>query len=436
MLATMGFAIGLGNIWRFPYLTGQSGGGAFLLIYLVLAVTIGIPLFTAEISLGRKAQRSPAAGMRALAGDRSPWRVIGWLGIGAAVLIMMYYQIIMGWIAAYLVRSFGAGFSETDPAAIAASFDAFTARPPVVLAYTAGVMAIVGLIVSRGLQQGLERAAKILIPVLFVFVVGLAVVGLRFDGAAEGVRWLFVPDFSVVDAGTWLDALGQVFYSIGVGMAGAFAFGSYLDPEDSDVPGDAARIVAFDTIAAILAGLVIFPALFAFGLEPDQGPGLLFVTMSGLFARIPGGDFAAGAFFFLVFVAGLTSGLALTETLTGTVMETFGWGRRRSLWSLLAFLFAGGTVIALGYGPWADVRIAGRDLFGVADYLSGNVFLTLGGLAISLYVGWVWGFDRWSEETNRGAGSIRITGLWAPLIRFVAPVAVTLVVLAGLGLLG
>ncbi|MFV1987308.1 MAG: sodium-dependent transporter [Gemmatimonadota bacterium] len=436
VLATIGFAIGLGNIWRFPYLTGENGGGAFLLIYLLLAVVIGIPLFTAEISLGRNAQKSPAAGMRALAGERSPWRIIGWLGIGAAFLIMAYYQIIMGWIAAHLVRAFGSGYSETDPAALSAAFDAFTARPGPVLAYTAVVMVLVGLIVSRGLREGIERSAKFLIPVLFVFLIGLAIVGLQFEGSSAGLRWLFVPDFSAVNAATWLAALGQVFYSIGVGMAGAFVFGSYLDPANSDVPGNAAKIVAFDTIAAVLAGVVIFPALFAFGLEPDTGPGLLFVTMSGLFARLPAGDLAAGAFFFLVFVAGLTSCLALIETLTGTFMDTFGWSRPKSVWSLLVLLYAGGIVIALGFGPWRHIQVAGRGFFGLADYVSGNVFLTLGGLAISLYVGISWGFERFREDTNRGAGRFRVTAWWGPVMRFIAPVAVALVLLAGLGILG
>jgi NSS family neurotransmitter:Na+ symporter len=435
ILASIGFAVGLGNIWRFPYLTGQNGGGAFLLIYLGLAIVIGIPLFTAEISLGRKAQKSPAAGMRALAGDRSPWRIIGWLGIGAALLIMAYYQIVMGWIVAHLMRALGRGYTETDATALAAQFDGLTGRPGVVLAYTAGVLVLMGLIVSRGLREGLERAAKALIPVLFLFLIGLAIVGVGFEGAGAGLTWLFKPDFAAVTAGTWLAALGQVFYSIGVGMAGAFVFGSYLDPEKSDVPGNATKIVAFDTVAAVLAGVVIFPALFAFGIEPDTGPGLLFVTMSGLFGRLPIGDFAAGLFFFLVFIAGLTSCLALIETLTGTFMDTFGWARRKSLWSVLGILFSGGILIALGYGPLAHLQIAGRGLFDLADFISGNVFLTVGGFAIALYVGFGWGFERFREETNRGAGAIRVTAAWRPVMRFIAPVAVGLVVLMGLGLL-
>lgn len=436
ILAAIGFSVGLGNIWRFPYLTGQNGGGAFLVVYLALALVIGIPLFTAEISLGRKVRKTPLTGLRELVGRRIQWRAIGWLGIGAAFLILSYYQLIMGWIAAYLARSFGPGFGDADPAALAAAFDAFTARPGPVLAYTAAAMILLGLIVGRGLQAGVERAARILIPVLFFVLVALSVFSLTLDGAGAGLAWYLMPDFSALDAGVVLAALGQVFYSIGVGMAGAFVYGSYLDPEHSDVPGSATRIVAFDTLAAILAGLVIFPALFAFGLEPDSGPGLLFVSMSALFARLPAGDLVAGLFFFLVLIAGATSGLALLETLTSTAMESRGWSRRRAVWAVLGSLYVVGVAIALGFGPWRDVSLFGRGLFDLADYVSGNVFLTVGGLLLSLYVAGSWGFERFRDETNRGAGRVRVTAAWGPVMRWLAPLAVGLVVLGGLGLLG
>ncbi len=436
ILAAIGFSVGLGNIWRFPYLTGQSGGGAFLVVYLALAVLIGIPLFTAEISLGRKAQRTPIVGMSSLAGRRSPWTLIGWLGLGAAFLILAYYQLIMGWIAAHFVRALAGGFGETDPAAIRAWFDAFTARVGTVLAFTAVVMAGAGLIVSRGLRGGVERAARLLIPLLFFFLLVLAVVSVRFEGAGRGLEWYLTPDFGAIDGATVLAALGQVFYSIGVGMAAAFVYGSYLHPETSDVPGGAARIVAFDTLAAFLAGLVMFPALFAFGLEPDVGPGLLFVTMSGLFGRIPGGDAAAGLFYFLVFIAGLTSGLALLEALTSSAMEAFGWRRERALWVVIGAVFLAGVPIALGFGPWAETRPFGLSLFGLADYVSGNLLLTAGGFLLALYVALVWGFERFRSETNVGAGRLRVTPAWSPLLRWIVPAAVAFVVLSALGVLG
>ena len=435
VLATTGFSVGLGNIWRFPYLVGENGGGAFLLIYVLLAVLIGIPLFTAELSLGRRAQATPLAGMRKLAG-RSPFRLIGWLGLGAAFLIMAYYQLIMGWIAAYFVRAFQGGYGAGSVQAAAESFAAFTGRPGLVLAYTLPVMLLSGFIITRGLRRGIERAARLLMPVLFFSLIGLGIISLQFEGAWEGVRWYLAPDFSAVGPETWLAALGQAFYSIGVGMMGAFVFGSYLHPRKSDIPGSAATIVAFDTLAAVLAGFVMFPALFAFGLEPDQGAGLLFVTMTGLFGRLPAGEVAAAFFFFFVFIAGLTSGLALLESLAASAMDSFGWSRRRSVWAVVAIILLAGVPIALGGGPWAAVRIGGRGLFELADYVSGNLFLTLGGLLISLYVATAWGFERFRTETNQGAGRFRITGAWAPVMRFLVPVAVGLVVLAGLGLLG
>ncbi|WP_420634988.1 sodium-dependent transporter [Candidatus Palauibacter sp.] len=435
ILATTGFSVGLGNIWRFPYLVGENGGGAFLLIYVLLALLIGIPLFTAEISLGRRAQATPLAGMRKLVG-RSPFRLIGWLGAGAAFLIMAYYQLIMGWIAAYFIRAFTGGYRAGSVQAAAESFAAFTSRPGEVLAYTVPVMLLSGFIITRGLRRGIERAARLLIPVLFLSLVGLGIISLRFDGAWEGVRWYLAPDFSAIGPETWLAALGQAFYSIGVGMMGAFVFGSYLHTRKSNIPGSAATIVACDTIAAILAGLVMFPALFAFGLEPDQGAGLLFVTMTGLFGRLPAGEVAAAFFFFFVFIAGLTSGLALLEALAASAMDSLGWSRRRSLWAVVAMLLLAGVPLALGFGPWQAVRIGGRGLFEFADYVSGNIFLTVGGLAISLYVAAVWGFERFRTETNQGAGRLRVTAAWGPVMRFVVPVAVGIVVLAGLGLLG
>ena len=433
VLATIGFAVGLGNIWRFPYLAGQNGGGAFVLIYVLLAIVIGIPLFCAEISMGRRAQKTPLAGMRDLVG-RSPFRIIGWLGIAAAFLITAYYQLLLGWIAAYFVRAFRGKFRTADVEQATEIFNAFTSRPLEVLAYTVPVMILAAFVVARGLREGIERSARILTPLLFFFLVALAVISIQFEGALEGVKWYLQPDFSVVTAQTWLAALGQVFYSIGIGMAGAFVYGSYLDPETSDIPGNAAKVVTFDTIAAILAGLVMFPALFAFGLEPNQGPGLLFITMTELFGRLPAGDVAAGFFFLFIFITGITSSLALLEALTATVMDSLGWSRQRSLWTTLTCLLMAGVPIALGFGPWATIQVFGLDLFGLADYLSGNVFLMLGGLAISLYVATSWGFASFRQATNTGAGRFRVTGAWGPVIRYIAPIAVAIVLLAGLGL--
>lgn len=438
IMATAGFAIGLGNIWRFPYTTGTNGGGAFVLIYVVMVVLIGIPLFTAEISLGRKSQLSSIAGMRKLTGRKgSPWNLIGWLGVGTAFIISSYYNVIIAWVVAYLVYVPMGRFEGLAPAAVAVEFSSLAADPGRVLLFTLVVYGLLWLIVQRGLQRGVERAAKVLMPVLLGFFVVLAVGGLFLDGAMEGIRWYLAPDFSEVTAATFLAALGQAFYSIGVGLLGAFVFGSFMHPSDSDVPGSAVTVVAVDTGVALLAGLVIFPPLFAFGLEPNAGPGLLFVTMTNVFAMAPGGQAVGGVFFFLVLIAALTSSIALMEALTSTLMDMTGMKRRNALALVLAGVFVFGVPSMLAFGPWADLQLFGRNFFDLANDFSGNVLLTTGGLLIALYTAYVWGFARFQEETNVGVtGRIRVFDSWRPVMRYVIPPAVAIVLLSGLGLLG
>jgi neurotransmitter:Na+ symporter, NSS family len=434
--ATVGFSIGLGNIWRFPYITGVNGGGAFLLIYLALALLIGIPLFTAEISLGRKTQLTPIPGMLKLTGRRfSPWNLIGWFGIAAALLIMSYYQLIMGWILAYLFKMAGGGFAGASQAEIGSYFSDLVADPVVVLLHATVMMLIVAVIVAQGLRRGAERAAKLLMPILFVLLVVLGIGGLTLPGAMEGVRWYLAPDFSAVDGSVVLAALGQVFYSIGVGMAAAYVYGSYLNPRESDVPGGAVTIVGFDVLAAVLAGFVMFPALFAIGISPDVGPGLVFVTMPNLFAQVPAGTAVGASFFFLLLIAGLTSGIALTEALTASLMDSFRLTRRTAVGLSVGLIFALGVPSALGFGPWTGVQLFGRSIFDFVDFLSGNVLLTVGGLLIALYTAISWGFAEFQRESNVGAGRVRVFASWAPFIRYLIPLAVFVVLVSSLGLL-
>lgn len=435
IMTTAGFAVGLGNIWRFPYLTGVNGGGAFLLIYLLIAIAIGIPLFTAEIALGRKTQLTPVAGMRKLtATPTSPWNLIGWLGVLSAFLILSFYSLILGWVLAYFVQTGLGAFRGSSPDEVAAAFNGFVAGTPLVLLYTLAVVVMIGVIVMHGLRAGVERASVVLMPLLIALLVALAIGSLMLPGAGAGVRWYLAPDWSEVGAQAVLAALGQVFFSIGVGMAGTFAFGSYLNPGTSDVPGSAALVVACDTAAALLAGLVIFPAVFAFGLAPDTGPGLLFVTMTNVFAVAPAGAMVGAAFFFLVLIAGLTSAIGLVEALTASLMDSAGLSRRTALWGTLGASFLAGLPSALSFGAWSEVRFFGLDLFGLVDFVSGNIMLVLSGLLLALYTAGVWGFSAFQQEANVGAGRFRVAGWWRPFVQFVIPAAVALVLLAGLGL--
>jgi len=434
IMATAGFSIGLGNIWRFPYLTGMNGGGAFLLVYLALALFIGIPLFTAEVSLGRKTQLTPIAGMERLTGSRrSPWNLIGWLGITAAFLIISYYFVIIGWVVAYIYKTGAGHFRGLDSAAIQSTYDGLVADPVLVLGCTALVSVIVGLTVSRGLRQGVELANKILMPLLFVSLLLLAIGSLTLPGAMEGLAWYLAPDFSKLTLASLLAALGQVFFSIGIGLAGAFVYGSYLKPRETDVPGGTAMVVAFDTMAAFTAGLVIFPAVFAFGLDPNSGPGLLFVTLTAVFAQAPAGNVVGAIFFFLVFVAGITSAIGLVEALVASAIDSLRVKRKPALWTILALSFVVGIPSALSFGPWSQVRWLGRDPFSFVDFISGSILLPVGGLLIAGYTAWVWGFKAFQHETNEGSGGIKVFSAWGPFIRFVIPIAVAVVLLRGLG---
>jgi NSS family neurotransmitter:Na+ symporter len=434
-MATAGFAIGLGNIWRFSYLAGQNGGGAWVMVYLLCAILIGIPLFTAEIAMGRKAQHMPIPAMRILTGGKGGfWTLIGWAGVAAAVLIMSYYLMIIGWIVGYFIMIAGGHFSGMSADQVSAAFPAFIARPGLVFGYTLVAAAVSAFVVARGVQHGIERASKIMMPALFVLLLVLLVRALTFPGAMEGLAWFLKPDFSRLTAAGVLSAVGQCFFSIGIGMAGGLAFGSYLKPERTDVPGNAATVVVFDTAVAMLAGAVIFPSLFAFGLEPNSGAGLLFATMPNLFERMPAGHFFGALFFLLVFLAGITSSIALLEVVSGSVAEKTGWTRGRSAWITVAVLLVLQIPVILSQGPWSDVRVGGRDLFGLVDFISGDILLPVGGILVALFAGWAWGFGRFREEANRGATWLRVPAAWSPFVRVVIPATVAIILLRGLGL--
>lgn len=435
IFATAGFSVGLGNVWRFPYLAGENGGGAFLLVYVVFAVAIAFPLITAEISLGRKAQLTPIAGMGKLTGSKtSPWNLIGWFGIAATVLITAYYVMIIAWVAAYFVMLVGGGggLGQT-PEETRAVFDGFIANPGPVLGYSLVVTFIIAFVVSRGVAKGIERFAKIFMPLLVVILLALVVRAMTLPGAGAGLMWYLTPDFSALKPSSYLAALGQAFFSIGVGMATAFALGSYLDRRDTDVPGNAALVVTFDTGVAVVAGLVLFPALFAFGMDPDQGAGLLFVTMTSLFQQMPGGMAFGAAFFFLLLIAGFTSQIALFECVVASVVDSLGMTRARAVVVCAVASFLVGIPVILSQGPWSELHIFGMNFFDFADSVSSDYLLAAGGLLISLYVVSQWGWSRFREEVNEGAGRVRVSAAWAPFVRFIIPVAVALVLLGGFG---
>lgn len=431
IMAAAGFSMGLGNIWRFPYVVGSNGGGAFVLIYLVIILLICIPLFTMEVGLGRKTQLNAVEGMRSLTKKGSKWVSFAWLGVLVAFLILTYYIQIMGWILIYLYQVITGALKGLTTEGYATAFDDITANTGLIAGATLACMVVIGLISARGLEKGVERASKILMPALFIMLIILAVRSLTLPGAMEGLKWYLTIDFSVVNGETILAALGQSFFSIGIASGGAFIYGSYLKRK-SNLTGDTTLIIGLDTIAALLVGLVIFPAIFAMGLDVDSGASLLFVTMSNLFAHMPGGSFFGGMFFLLLFFAALTSGLGYLEPVVMTCVELFKMNRGKAVIVSLLAIFIVGFPNILAHGAWSHILIGGRNLFDFTDYLSGNILLPLGALVLSLYTVFVWTFKNYQEDVNTGSTGFRVFNWWAPFVRFVIPIAIGIIFLTGL----
>lgn len=430
IMATAGFSIGLGNMWRFPYLVGTNGGGAFVLVYILICLLIGIPLFTMEISLGRKTQSSPVVGMRSLTKKGSPWVSFGWFGVLAAFFILTYYTQIMGWILAYFVKMLTGQLSNLPGDAYAGVFQSFRANSLSVTLYTVVCLGIVGVISARGLEKGIEKACKIMMPALFIMLIVLVIRSVTLPGAMEGVKWYLAVDFSKITSKSILDALGQSFFSIGIASGGAYIYGSYL-AKDSNIPGDGAMVIAFDTAAALLAGFMIFPAIFALGMDPGQGESLLFVTMSNLFDKIPLGGVFGSIFFLLVFFAALSSAIGYFEPIVTTLVDLAKISRLKAVILGLCLIFVVGFPTIMAKGAWKDVLIFGMNFFDFADFFSGNIMMPLGAIVLAFYTAYKWKFEVYAEETNVGAGAFRVTNLWKPLVLYLIPVALVIILIRG-----
>lgn len=431
IMAAAGFSIGLGNIWRFPYLVGTNGGGAFVLVYLIICLVIGIPLFTMEMSLGRKTQLNPVEGMRSLTKKGSIWALFGWFGVVAAFVILTYYIQIMGWIAAYIVKMASGQLSSLTQEGYALAFTDFTSNPLIVGGFTLACVLIIGFISAKGLEDGIEKACKIMMPTLFIMLIILAIRSLTLPGAMKGLKWYLKVDFSKINTKTILTALGQCFFSIGIASGGAFVYGSYLK-RDSNIPTDGLMIIGFDVLAALIAGAVIFPAIFALGLPTDSGSSLLFITMSNLFNQIPLGSFFGTMFFLLIFFAALSSALGYLEPIVITMSELLKMDRKKAVWVSLTSIFIIGFPTIMAQGPWKDILIGGRNFFDFADYLSGNILMPLGALLLSLYTVLVWKFEKYQEETNLGAEGFKVANWWSPFVKFIIPIALVIILVTGI----
>ncbi len=432
ILAATGSAVGLGNIWKFPYMAGEGGGSAFVLVYLVCVVLIGVPIMMAEVLIGRRGRRSPINTMRKLAADEHAnpaWQYLGWMGVITGFLILSYYSVIAGWTLAYVFRTASGMFRAATADGVGSLFADFVSDPEKLLAWHTIFMALTVGVVARGVEQGLEKAVKFLMPALFILLVALVGYAMGTGAFAQGADFLLRPDFSKLTPGGVVGAMGQAFFSLSLGMGAIMIYGSYL-PQDSSIAGTSFTIALADTAVALLAGLAIFPIVFANGLEPAQGPSLIFQTLPIAFGQMPGGTFWGTLFFVLLVFAAWTSAISLIEPVVAWLTETRGLNRVSSATLVGSLTWLLGIVTILSFNRWAfSFNFLGVEkssgAFDILDILTSNIMLPLGGILIALFAGW-----SMSRAHSRDELAIRwgfLYGLWRLLIRFVSPVLVAVV---------
>lgn len=432
LMAAVGFAVGLGNIWRFPYVTGENGGGAFVVVYLVCVVAIALPILVAEILLGRRGRSDPAGAVAAVAtaeGHSARWGAIGGLNLAAAFLITTFYCVIAGWVFHYLLESVLEGFASVDAGEAAARLESLLDDPLALTGWAWLALAVSAGVIAGGVRSGIERVVNVLMPVLFALLGGLVLYNVFAGGMPEAVRYLFAPDFSRVTGATVLAAVGQAFFSIGVGMAGMMAYAAYL-PRTVSIARNAGTIVAMDTLVALVAGLVVFPMVFRFGLDPASGEGLIFLTLPVAFAQMPGGQLVSVVFFVLLAVAAVTSMVGVLEPITAWVERRTGRGRVFCTIAATAAVALVSLPAVLAHNVWAEGELFGITLMTVYDYLPYDVLLPLGGLLIAVFVGWRVAVE--TARTELALASGRLFLAWRRSLRYIAAPAVLLIFLFGL----
>lgn len=431
LMASVGFAVGLGNIWRFPYVTGENGGAAFVLVYLLCAFLIGMPILMAELLIGRRGGMSPPGSMRILASQegRSPtWTCVGYVNLAAAFLIEVVYCVIAGWVLFYLWGAVTGGFVDQGAGQAGVAFETLLGSNVTMVFWTWVSLALTGLVIYAGVQKGIERAVRILMPIMFVLMVVLVIFNLSTPGFPVALNYLFSADFSKITPSVWLAAVGQAFFSIGVGMAGMMTFGAYL-PRNVSIPSSVGIIVIADTVVALMAGLVIFPAVFTYGLNPQGGPGLIFQTLPIAFSQMPGGRLFSVLFFLLLSVAAITSMVGLIEPITAWLEERWGFKRHKS--ALLALFVIGllSLITVLSYNSLAGLGLGGKSINDNLDYLTNQILLPLGGLAITVFAGWF--ISRESTRAELGVPEGLGYAAWRWLVRWPVPLAIVMIFVMG-----
>lgn len=432
LAATLGSAIGLGNIWKFPYITGENGGAAFILVYLVCVLLVGLPVMIAELLIGRKTKANAVGAFKQLEPGR-PWYLIGLLGAVSSFLIMAFYTNVAGWVYAYVFKSATGSLLSTNPTYTSEVFNGFITAIWSPLIWQWITLLIVGGIITAGVSKGIERITKTLMPVLFLLLIICGIRALTLPGAAEGLKFLFYPDFSKITWGVVLAAMGLSFFKLSLGMGTMITYGSYMGNRQ-DIPRTAFKVMLSDTIVSLLAGIAIFPAVFAFGFEPSAGPSLLFITIPTVFASMPYGTVFMALFFILVSIAATTAMISLLEVPVAYFCEEFRWPRMKATFVCLGILAVIGASATLSTSVLADFKVWDKNLFDLYDFLTSNVIMPISGIAVAVYLGWRWGNKKIQDEaSNQGEiNNIRFVRVLVFILKYIAPVAITAILIKGL----
>ena len=437
ILVSAGCAIGIGNVWKFPYVAGQNGGGVFVLFYLLFLAIMGMPVLTMELAVGRASRQSAVKGYQALEKKGSKWHIHGWFCVIGCYLLMMYYTTVAGWMLDYCVKFVSGTFSKVSANSVDSVFGAMLANP-VEMTIFMGITVFLGFLVcSGGLKNGLERVTKIMMLCLLGLIILLAVHSLTLSGASEGLAFYLLPDFqraSEIGIGNVITAaMNQSFFTLSLGIAAMEIFGSYMS-KDHTLTGESIRICALDTFVALMSGLIIFPACFSFNVQPDQGPSLIFITLPKVFANMAGGRLWGSLFFLFMTFASFSTVTAVFENLLASCIDNFGWTRKKAIIINCIFVFAASMPCLLGYNVLSNIHlIHGNDILGTEDFLVSNLLLPLGSLIYLLFCvsKWGWGFDKYMEEVNTGNG-IKMSRHFKFYFQFILPILILVILIQGL----
>ena len=435
ILAVTGSAVGLGNIWRFPYIAGENGGGAFVIVYLLAIAIVGLPIMMSEILIGRRGRRNPVSTMRLLGEEESGaanWKYVGALGIFSGFVILSFYSVIAGWAVAYVIESASNAFEDATAASVEQVFNALASNPLRTGLWHTLFLAATAFVIARGVERGIERAVRVMMPALIVLLLVLLGYSVVEGAFAQGVQFLFEPRFEELTRDGLMEALGHAFFTLSVGMGAVMAYGAYL-PSDASIMKMSVAVVVADTAIALVAALVVFPIVFANGLSPDAGPGLVFQSLPLAFSQMPGGAVIATLLFVLLTFAAWTSAISMMEPATAWCIERLGWTRALAASIVAAITWALSLLTVLSFSTLSDATFLRGTFFDNIDFLSNSILLPLGGLAITIFAGWIMARRSTASELDPEAGTAY--RIWRFAARYVTPLAIVAVLLRGVGVI-